>query len=222
LRCRRGRLFFYLDLILDVFSRKIVGWEIHTEQTSDHAAVLFRQAHLREGVAANTLVLHSDNGSPMKGATLLVTLQRLGVVPSFRPAARQYMTTVFGGAIQDLQVPPRLPRTGPSRAGNRPVPGGPGFVRWYNERRAPGTAGIRFVTPARERHRGDDVGSWNSARHSTKLPVKPLPERWSGTIRNWERPAAPVLSPQAAKQTSPLTQGAGRVSKDRLKKRTSF
>ena len=82
-------LFFYLDLILDVLSRKIVGWEIHAEPTSDHAAVLFRKAHLREGVAANTLVLHSDNGSPMKGATLLVTLQRLGVVPSFsRPAVR--------------------------------------------------------------------------------------------------------------------------------------
>jgi len=61
-----------------VFSRKIVGWEIHTGQTGAHASVLFRKAHLREGVAGGELVLHSDNGSPMKGATL----QRLGVVPS--------------------------------------------------------------------------------------------------------------------------------------------
>ena len=80
-------LFFYLYLIMDVFSRKIVGWEIHTEQTGEHASALFRKAHLREGVADGELVLHSDNGSPMKGATLLVTLQRLGVVPSFsRPS----------------------------------------------------------------------------------------------------------------------------------------
>jgi len=76
-------LFFYLYLIMDVFSRKVVGWEVHTEQSSEHASVLFRKAHLREGVADGELVLHSDNGSPMKGATLLVTLQRLGVVPSF-------------------------------------------------------------------------------------------------------------------------------------------
>jgi putative transposase len=69
-----------------VFSRKIVGLEIHAEQTGEHAAALFRKAHLREGVADGELVLHSDNGSPMKGATLLVTLQRLGVVPpSGRP-----------------------------------------------------------------------------------------------------------------------------------------
>lgn len=65
-----------------MFSRKIVGWEVHTGQTGEHASVLFRKAHLREGVADGELVLHSDNGSPMKGATLLVTLQRLGVVPS--------------------------------------------------------------------------------------------------------------------------------------------
>lgn len=62
-------LFFYLYLILDVFSRKIVGWEVHTEQSSDHASALFRQAHLREAVGDGNLVLHSDNGSPMKGAT---------------------------------------------------------------------------------------------------------------------------------------------------------
>jgi putative transposase len=80
-------VFFYLYLIMDIFSRKIVGWEIHPEQTSAQAAALFRQAHLREGIVAEALVVHSDNGSPMKGATLLVTLQRLGVVTSFsRPS----------------------------------------------------------------------------------------------------------------------------------------
>ena len=66
-----------------MFSRKIVGREVHAERGSGQASALFRQAHLREGVADGELVLHSDNGSPMKGATLPVTLQKLGVVASF-------------------------------------------------------------------------------------------------------------------------------------------
>lgn len=80
-------LFFYLYLIMDVFSRKIVGWEVYDLESADHAATVFRKTHLREGVTDDDLVLHSDNGSPMKGATMLATLQRLGVMPSFsRPS----------------------------------------------------------------------------------------------------------------------------------------
>jgi transposase InsO family protein len=76
-------MFFYLYLIMDVFSRKIVGWEVYASESAEQAAEVFRKAHLREGVNADALVLHSDNGAPMKGATMLATLQRLGVVPSF-------------------------------------------------------------------------------------------------------------------------------------------
>jgi transposase InsO family protein len=80
-------VFFYLYLIMDIYSRKIVGWEVDATQSAELAAIVFRKAHLREGVQADALVLHSDNGSPMKGATMLATLQRLGVVPSSRRSA---------------------------------------------------------------------------------------------------------------------------------------
>ncbi len=52
---------------MDVYSRKIVGWEIHENETADHAALLIRKACLAEGIREQGLVLHSDNGSPMKG-----------------------------------------------------------------------------------------------------------------------------------------------------------
>ena len=82
----RGQ-FYRLYLIEDVFSRKIVGWEVHAEESAAHASRLIERACLAEGVHRPGLVLHSDNGSPMKGATMLSTLQRLGVVPSFsRPS----------------------------------------------------------------------------------------------------------------------------------------
>jgi hypothetical protein len=80
-------IFFYLYLIMDIFSRKIVGWEVYETELSDLASRLFRKTCLCEGIAGKDLVLHSDNGSPMKGATMLATLQKLGVMPSFsRPS----------------------------------------------------------------------------------------------------------------------------------------
>jgi putative transposase len=75
--------FFYLYLIVDIFSRKIVGWEVHEKECAQHAAMLVRCAVLSEGIPHAPRVLHADNGSPMKGATLRATLQQLGIEPSY-------------------------------------------------------------------------------------------------------------------------------------------
>ncbi|WP_254046998.1 IS3 family transposase, partial [Pusillimonas sp. T2] len=105
----RGQ-FYRLYLILDVYSRLIVGWEIHTEELAMHAATLIDKACLRHGVRRDQLVLHSDNGSPMKGATMLATLQKLGVVPSFsRPSVSNdnpYSEALF----KTLKYTPAYPR----------------------------------------------------------------------------------------------------------------
>ena len=79
-------LFFYLYMIMDVYSRKIVGWEVCETESAEHASVLFRKTYLREGIAGRVLFLHSDNGSPMKGATMLATLEKLGVMAGLRLA----------------------------------------------------------------------------------------------------------------------------------------
>lgn len=55
-------VFFYLYLIMDVYSRKIVGWEVFETESAEQAALVFRKTHLREGICAESLVLHSDNG----------------------------------------------------------------------------------------------------------------------------------------------------------------
>jgi transposase InsO family protein len=75
--------FFYLYLVVDIFSRRIMGWEICEEESMDKAAALIKRACAMNGVDPNGLVLHSDNGGPMKGSTMLATLQWLGIVPSF-------------------------------------------------------------------------------------------------------------------------------------------
>ena len=74
-------------MVVDIFSRLVVAWEIHEDESADHASTLMEKACLKHGVIRNQLALHSDNGSPMKGTTMLLTLQRLGVMPSFsRPS----------------------------------------------------------------------------------------------------------------------------------------
>ncbi|CAK0775880.1 transposase [Gammaproteobacteria bacterium] len=78
----RGQ-FYYLYLILDIYSRKIVGWEVYERESSEYAAEIVSRAVLAEGGLDTPLVLHSDNGSPMKGSTLRVTLERLGVTASY-------------------------------------------------------------------------------------------------------------------------------------------
>lgn len=79
--------FYYLYLVLDVFSRKIVGWQVFAEESSQLASQLMRDICQSEGISAQQVTLHSDNGSPMKGATMLATLQQLGIAASFsRPA----------------------------------------------------------------------------------------------------------------------------------------
>jgi len=76
---------FYLYLILDLYSRKIVGWEVHDADLADHAAHLVRRTALAEGIAAmgTKPVLHGDNGSTLKATTVLAMLNWLGVKPSY-------------------------------------------------------------------------------------------------------------------------------------------
>ena len=80
-------LYFYLYLFMDIFSRKIVGWQVYEAESSGLAGDVMRDICTRENIVPNQVALHSDNGSPMKGATMLATLQSLGVMPSFsRPS----------------------------------------------------------------------------------------------------------------------------------------
>ena len=78
-------IYFYLYLILDIFSREIVCWEVWNEESAEHAGQLIQRATMAQNIMRERtipLVLHSDNGSPMKGASMLETLYQLGITPS--------------------------------------------------------------------------------------------------------------------------------------------
>jgi len=180
-------VFFYLYLILDLFSRKIVGWEVHEQESAEHAAALFRQSYLREGVNGAILVLHSDNGAPMKGATMLATLQRLGVAPSFsRPSVSN--DNPFSEALfRTLKYTPAYP-DGPFESIDDSRSWVARFAPWYN--RVHLHSSIQFLTPE-QRHRGEDAQRLLRRVEVYEAAKARNPARWSGDIRNWE-PVGPV------------------------------
>jgi len=180
-------VFFYLYLILDLFSRKIVGWEVHACESAAHAAELFRQSYLREGVDGARLILHSDNGAPMKGATMLATLQRLGVMPSFsRPSVSN--DNAFSEALfRTLKYTPAYPGE-PFEDLDAARAWVARFAPWYNEQHL--HSAIQFVTPG-QRHRGEDTELLRRRVEVYEAARARNPIRWSGDIRNWE-PVGPV------------------------------
>ena len=86
------RRFFSLYRFLDVYSRKSVGGEVVASESAEQAARVLSRAYHRAGVTPGSLVLHADNGGPMKGATL----PRLGVMPAFsRPSVSLKRHLIF-------------------------------------------------------------------------------------------------------------------------------
>lgn len=189
-------LYFYLYLIMDLFSRKIVGWEVFAEESAEHAASVFHKAYLREGVAGHLLRLHSDNGSPMKGATMLGTLQRLGVVPSFsRPSVSNdnpYSEALF----KTVKYHPSFPDK-PFDTLQEARKWTAGFERWYNEEHR--HSALKFVTPG-QRHRGEDHELLRQRTALYAAAKASRPERWSGNYRNWSRPEVVILNLQKSVQ----------------------
>lgn len=76
-------LFFFLYLIRDLCSRKIVGWEVFEQESSEHAATVVQHAVLAEASPHRLRILHAENGSPMRGVTFRATLERLSTVASY-------------------------------------------------------------------------------------------------------------------------------------------
>ena len=200
--CTRGA-FYRLYLILDIFSRKIVGWEVHENESADHASLLIRKACLAQGVHQAGLLLHSDNEGPMKGATMLATLQKLGVVPSFsRPSVSDdnpYSESLF----RTLKYTPAYPGK-PFESIEAAHQWVHGFVQWYNEEHR--HSAIRYVTPG-QRHRGEDVALLQSPRAVYESARQQRPGRWSGRTRNWDSVKEVWLNPpkehQADKEDKP-------------------
>ena len=187
-------LYYYLYLILDLYSRKIVGWEIWAEESAENASVLVRRAVMSEGCAVRQtpLVLHSDNGSPMKGSTLLETLYQLGITPSrSRPRVSNdnpYAESIF----KTCKYRPSFPIKGFGNIEAARI-WVLKFVRYYNSDHH--HSGLNFLTP-NQRHSGVDKEIFAKRDAVYKAAKEKHPERWSRNTRDWSLDDYVYLNPE--------------------------
>ncbi len=185
-------LFFYLYMIIDIYSRKIVGWEVYDCENSENATQLIYKTLLSEACLYRPLVLHSDNGSPQKGSTLRVKLETLGIAASYsRPRVSNdnpFSESLFRTCKYRLGYPHKG-FTDIEAAREWVMQ----FVKWYNNEHR--HSGIRFVTPA-DRHAGNDNQILNHRNAVYEAARQRHPERWTGNTRNWEPIETVWLNPE--------------------------
>jgi transposase InsO family protein len=185
---------FYLYLILDVYSRKIVGFEVHDSDDADHAARLVKRTALAEGIHAMLTkpVLHGDNGSTLKATTVLAMLQWLGVKPSYSRPRVSDDNAFVESLFRTAKYRPEFPDKGFADLDDARA-WAADFVHWYNHEHR--HSGIRYVSPA-QRHAGNDT-TILAARHALYLDARERnPRRWSGATRDWTPISAVTLNPE--------------------------
>ena len=189
--------FFYLYLFIDIFSRKIIGWQVFDCESAERAAQLLEDICLRQGIAPGQVTVHSDNGGPMKGETMLATMQRLGVAHSrSRPAVSNdnpYSESLFKTLKYRPQFPLK-PFTDLLHA-RRWVTG---LVHWYNDEHR--HSAIGFVTPG-QRHAGHDRDMLKARTEVYEAARQRNPHRWSRSTRDWHFANAVHLNPETPEKT---------------------
>lgn len=183
--------FFYAYVVMDVFSRKIVAKQVYDCECGEFAAQLIEEACQREGVDRDQLVIHSDNGSPMKCATLLAKLLDLGVATSFSRPSVSNDNPFSESLFRTTKYRPEYPKGGFAslEAARRWLSW---FANWYNTEHQ--HSGIRFVTPD-QRHRGLDVQILKKRKAVYAAARARHPERWTGKTRDWSRADEVRLNP---------------------------
>lgn len=187
-------MFYYLYLFSDLYDRSIVGWEVYEEESAEHSSELIRQICLKQGrLTTQPLVLHSDNGSPMKGATMLATLYQLGITPSnSRPRVSNdnpYAESLF----KTLKYRPDYQPKGFStlQEARKWVSL---FVQWYNYEHH--HSGLKFLTP-NQRRSGKSREILEKRHQVYEVAKEKYPERWNGrATRDWSLPDTVYLNPE--------------------------
>ncbi|QOY35336.2 IS3 family transposase [Anaerobacillus isosaccharinicus] len=187
-------LYFRLYLIIDIFSRKIVAWEIWESEEAIYAEELLKKAVVSEKIKGKPLVLHSDNGSPMKAATFQGLLEKLGIQSSYsRPRVSNdnpYSEAMF----RTLKYRPEFPYKG-FKTLEEARTWSNNFVHWYNCEHQ--HSGIKFVTPD-QCHTGAYHEVLKNRKEVYEQAKQRNPERWTRSTRDWDPHRFVTLNPMKA------------------------
>jgi putative transposase len=174
-------VWLYLYLVVDVWSRKIVAWDIAEREDAQVAADLISRACIKERISKRRqqrLILHADNGSAMRAATLEVRLEELGVrVSNDNP----YSEALFRTAKYRPDYPSR-----PFASKEEACQWTAAFVDWYVHQHR--HSAIRFVTP-QQRHSGQATAICHQRTQVYERARQRHPRRWSRSVRCWRQPS---------------------------------
>ena len=185
---------FYLYLNLDLYSRKIVGFEVHETDDSEHAVNLLRRTALAENL--HTLdykpVLHGDNGATLKATTVLAMMHWLGLRASYSRPRVSDDNAFVEALFRTAKYRPQFPVKGFVEL-EQAREWASSFVPWYNHDHR--HSAIRYVSPA-QRHAGEDQNVLQ-VRHALYQQTRAEnPRRWARHTRNWNPITVVTLNPE--------------------------
>lgn len=177
--------FFYLYMVMDVWSRRILGVEVHDRECGELARDFFDRVCRDEGISSRSAtILHADNGAPMRSYTLAAKLAELGISMSFsRPRVSNdnaYAESWFRTMKYHQSYP--LRRFRDLLSARAWVDG---FLDWYNAEHRHG--GIKYVTP-NQRHTGEADAICSIRQETYEQARQRHPRRWARPPRDWSQP----------------------------------
>lgn len=214
LPCEVSGRWFFLYLILDLYSRRVVGFEVHDSDSADHAVALLKRAALAEGLHGcppeQRPVLHGDNGATLKATTVLAMLHWLKIRPSYSRPRVSDDNAFAESLFRTAKYRPEFPASGGFKDLQAARQWASAFVHWYNHDHR--HSGIRFVSPA-QRHAGQDRKILAARDALYRQARQANPKRWSGKTRDWSPIGAVTLNPEREGVAAAVDAAAAEISR---------
>ena len=140
--------FYYLYVIIDLYSRFVVGWLLAQSESAELAKMLVKQAVLDQGLTDEQIALHSDRGSPMTAKKFVDLVQALGIFGSFSRPRVSNDNPFIESHFKTLKYCPEYP--GQFGSYEDAAAFCQQFFVWYNTQHQ--HSGIAFLTPQTVHH----------------------------------------------------------------------
>lgn len=189
--------YFYLYVILDIYSRYVTGWMPAHKESAKLAERLIKETCLKQGISRNQLTLHADRGSSMKSKCVALLLSDLGVTKTHSRPHVSNDNPYSESQFKTLKYRPGFPDRFGSIEDARAFCAD--FFNWYNNEHH--HSGIALMTPHMV-HYGQATEVTAKRQTALDLAYQKYPERF---INN--KPAAPIL-PAAAWINPPVANPA--------------
>jgi putative transposase len=205
--------YFYLYVILDIFSRYVVGWMLAPHESAALAERLIAETCAKHGIEPGQLTLHADRGASMRSKPVALLLADLGVTKTHSRPHVSNDNPFSEAHFKTLKYCPQFPERFGSIEDGRAF--GQDFFRWYNREHC--HSGLGFLTPAVV-HFGEAATVRAHRQHVLAAAYAAHPERFvKGRPQPADVPQAVWINPPAKKTTAQDAPGSTTATSDDLR-----